>query len=79
MPHRTLALLLIVCLFASPLFADQANAPVSRDMPQDYRIVPGDGLEVSVWKEDGMNSKLLVRPDCSGPLSQDSFRPNLRG
>jgi polysaccharide export outer membrane protein len=63
MPHRTLALLLIVCLFASPLLAEQANTSLSRDMPQDYQIVPGDGLDVSVWKEDGMNSKLLVRPD----------------
>jgi len=63
MPQRILALLLIVFFFAPQAFSDEAKATVVRDLPQDYRIVPGDGLEISVWKEEGMSSKLLVRPD----------------
>jgi len=63
MLQRKLALLIFMFFFASPTFSDEAKSAVLRDMPHDYRIVPGDGLEVSVWKEEGMNNKLLVRPD----------------
>jgi len=63
MLQRILALLLIVFFFAPPAFPDEVKAAVVRDLPQDYRIVPGDGLEISVWKEEGMSNKLLVRPD----------------
>ena len=44
-------------------FADTANPAPSRQMAQDYRISPGDALDISVWKEEGLASKTLVRPD----------------
>ncbi|MFM8330437.1 MAG: polysaccharide biosynthesis/export family protein [Candidatus Methylumidiphilus sp.] len=47
-------------------FADGADPAQARQIPQvsqDYRIVPGDVLDISVWKEEGLNSKALVRPD----------------
>lgn len=28
-----------------------------------YKIGPGDVLKISVWKEEGMDEKILVRPD----------------
>jgi polysaccharide export outer membrane protein len=43
--------------------ADVANPTQVRQTTQDYQIVPGDLLEISVWKEEGLNSKSLVRPD----------------
>jgi len=44
-------------------FTDAADPAPSRQMTQDYRIAPGDALDISVWKEDGLASKTLVRPD----------------
>lgn len=43
--------------------ADAANPAPAGHITQDYRIVPGDVLDVSVWKEEGLAAKLLVRPD----------------
>ena len=63
MLQTVLALLLAVFFSAPPAFSGEANSAAARDLPQDYRIVPGDGLEISVWKEEGMSNKLLVRPD----------------
>lgn len=39
----------------------------------DYGIQPGDVLSVSVWKEEGLQSEVLVRPDggISFPLVGD--------
>ena len=38
-----------------------------------YRVNPGDILEVSVWKEEGLEREVLVRPDgmFSFPLAGD--------
>ena len=44
-------------------FADAANPTQLRQMTQIYQIVPGDLLDISVWKEDGLTSKALVSPD----------------
>ncbi len=43
------------------------------EVAQDYRIVPGDILEISVWREEGLKEKVLVRPDggISFPLLGD--------
>ncbi len=40
---------------------------------QDYRLNPGDVLQVSVWNEDELNREVLVRPDggISFPLVGD--------
>jgi polysaccharide export outer membrane protein len=32
-------------------------------VPPDYRVGPGDVLEISVWKEEELNKQALVRPD----------------
>lgn len=65
----TLGLLFVV--FSSVLStASASKAQVS--IPK-YRIGPGDILEVSVWKEVGLQKELLVRPDggLSFPLAGD--------
>ena len=40
---------------------------------QEYRIGPEDVLQISVWKEDGLDREVLVRPDggVSFPLAGD--------
>lgn len=52
-------------LFALPTagFADEANPVPAGQSTHDYRIVPGDGLDITVWKEEGLATKLAVRPD----------------
>jgi polysaccharide export outer membrane protein len=62
MQFRNIVLYFCV-FFVSPLLADEANPAVTSQIPHDYRIVPGDVLEISVWREEGMESKVLVRPD----------------
>ena len=57
--------LLYFALFAlvTPAFGDVAKPAVSGEIPHFYRIVPGDVLEISVWREEGLNQKVLVRSD----------------
>ncbi len=61
---------LAVALFAAP-FAFAAAADT--DSPPAYHIQPGDVLQVSVWKEQDLQSEVLVRPDgaFSFPLAGD--------
>ena len=52
----------------------QASGGVS--VPADYRVGPGDILEISVWKEpDASSPSVLVRPDgkISMPLINDLY------
>jgi polysaccharide export outer membrane protein len=49
--------------YMSNAFADMANDSQVSHITQEYRIVPGDLLEISVWKEEGLAGKSLVRPD----------------
>lgn len=39
------------------------SAPPAQAVERDYLINPGDVLEVSVWKEEGMEREVLVLPD----------------
>ncbi|HEC15399.1 MAG TPA: polysaccharide export protein [Sedimenticola sp.] len=59
-----LGILLVVCFL--PLPAALADG-------EGYRVQPGDILEIAVWKEEGMQSEVLVRPDggLSFPLVGD--------
>jgi len=43
------------------------------DSGQEYRVGPEDVLEVSVWREEGLQREVLVRPDggISFPLAGD--------
>ncbi len=46
------------------LFAMLAGAWVQAGSePKGYGVQPGDILSVSVWKEDGLQQEVLVRPD----------------
>lgn len=57
-------LLFLLCFVVSASgLADVSDNTLMRQMTQDYRIVPGDVLDISVWKEEGLSSKALVRPD----------------
>lgn len=44
-----------------------------RDPTRGYEIQPGDLLHISVWKEEGLDQEVLVRPDggLSFPLAGD--------
>ena len=58
-------------LFASPLaHAGQAQAPAAQGT---YRIVPGDTLDVFVWRNKDLSLPITVRPDgwISYPLVGD--------
>jgi len=58
--------LVLILAFASLAHADAANPTEPRQTPQvsqDYRIVAGDVLDITVWKEEGLSNKALVRPD----------------
>lgn len=43
--------------------AGDANAQESKRPDASYKILPGDVLQVSVWKEPDLQLELLVRPD----------------
>lgn len=58
--HLLILFSLLCCIAQSAAAAEPE--PV-RDLPRDYRIAPGDVLEISVWREEGLANKVLVRPD----------------
>lgn len=83
------AFIYLASLLAFPVFSDTGNPPSQGQMPHDYRIVPGDVLEISVWREDGLNNKVLVRADggisypligsaTAGGLTVDQLRGELK-
>ncbi len=59
------ALYLLLALFASSAMAETKNNSGSMPVPASasYLIGPGDVLNISVWKEEGMQKEVLVRPD----------------
>jgi polysaccharide export outer membrane protein len=56
----SVGLIFLICGVSA--FAE--NEPTSR-VAADYLISPGDVLEISVWKEEGLQRKEVVRPDGS--------------
>lgn len=58
----------VVCLFSLPL-----SALAQGFNGLEYRIGPEDVLHISVWKEEDLDRKVLVRPDggISFPLAGD--------
>jgi len=58
-------LLLLSLFMLSPIM--WADNSVSSTDENAYLLVPEDVLDISVWKEDGLQSEVLVRPD--GKLS----------
>ena len=62
--YKLVSAILIHFLSASAaVVAEEGNVAVS----PDYQLEPGDVLAVSVWKEEGLQLEVLVRPD--GKLS----------
>lgn len=76
MVHHKIKYLLLICL--SAIFA---NAPLSAaetpkalkttQVDSEYRVQPGDKLEIMVWKEPDLQKEVLVSPDgrISFPLA----------
>ena len=50
-------------LFAIVLIALGQFASALAQQPADYRLRPGDQLEVSVWKEADLQRTVIIRPD----------------
>ena len=53
-----LVLSFVAAISCSALLTSQAQAT-----PPNYKINPGDILQVTVWKEDGLDREVLVAPD----------------
>ena len=66
-----LALALIQGISAA--HAEPAAQPQQTVAAGEYRVNPGDVLDISVWKEEGLTKEVLVRPDggISFPLAGD--------
>jgi len=64
----------ILSVMALFLFGPMAHAASSQSLPI-YKIGPGDILTISVWKEEGMQQEVLIRPDggMSFPLAGDIY------
>ncbi len=71
---------LLITMLATPAVCsaaetakDSATAKTDTKAAADYGIQPGDVLTISVWKEEGMQNDVLVRPDggISFPLVGD--------
>jgi polysaccharide biosynthesis/export protein len=62
-----------VLLLAALAVTAQSYADNTGGEHEPYRVQPGDLLSVSVWKEDGLQAEVLVRPDggLSFPLAGD--------
>lgn len=68
--------LLLLCLVGYVSFLAPAGLLVhaqSATTSAEYRIGPEDVLDISVWKEEGLEKEVLVRPDggISFPLAGD--------
>lgn len=55
-------LFLALLFMAFSVFAAPSSPPPSV-VDASYKIGPGDVLAISVWKEEGMQQEVLVRPD----------------
>jgi polysaccharide export outer membrane protein len=65
--RAVLALIAVLPLAAAPVMA------AAEEEVFEYRISPEDVLEISVWKEEDLQRKVIVRPDggVSFPLAGD--------
>src|ERR1700750_2609959 len=54
-----LALLFCGCWTVASAATNEGATPT----PPDYRISPEDVMQVTVWKEEGMDREVIVRPD----------------
>ncbi len=52
-----------LALFLLILVSNGVQAETNEESTGVYEIGPGDVLNISVWKEEGMDQQILVRPD----------------
>ena len=66
--RRALLAVLVSAGFSNILYAQGENTP-----SKAYAVLPGDVLQISVWKEPELQMEVLVRPDSafSFPLAGD--------
>jgi len=72
--YATVFTLLILVTYAwVPLQAQEDTKSVTGNDASSYRVQAGDILEISVWKEEGLEKDVLVRPNggISFPLIGD--------
>ncbi len=58
-----LVLMLISVFELSVAFADEQEVSSTATVTLPYVVQPGDILEISVWKEEGLEKEVIVRPD----------------
>lgn len=64
MKKRLIPFLILLSLCTAAWAGPQDAAPrPATAVPSDYVVGEGDVLEISVWKEEGLNKQVLVRPD----------------
>ena len=63
---------IVAVIFLSSVFI-QASAAKNKATIPAYKVGPGDVLTISVWKEEGLQQEVLIRPDggMSFPLAGD--------
>ncbi|MDP7270006.1 MAG: polysaccharide biosynthesis/export family protein [Gammaproteobacteria bacterium] len=66
---RVICCLGLVLAAAVTMAADEPDLSIV----DDYKVNPGDVISISVWKEEGMEGEVLIRPDgkFSFPLAGD--------
>jgi len=69
--HKVGLVLFWMTLAAYQQVSAQDQVPLAES--KAYQVQPGDILEISVWKEEGLQQEVLVRPDggLSFPLAGD--------
>lgn len=55
-------ILLVLGFATEPTHADESTMPRTTAEPH-YTILPGDVLNINVWKEEGLNKEVVVLPD----------------
>ena len=60
---RSVLCFLLLLLASSVIAETKGNANADNSSRSSYLIGPGDILSISVWKEEGMELEVLVRPD----------------
>ena len=74
LPSAALTLAALFCMPTTLLFAaDQQETNVDVVEEPEYLVNPGDVLAISVWKEEDLQNREIVRPDgfFSFPLAGD--------
>jgi len=72
-PLISIFIVLSSCGAAQSVQPDAETKSLSSAVSPSYKIGPGDVLRISVWKEEGMDQEVLVKPDggITFPLAGD--------